>query len=415
VNEFGVYVHVPFCESRCDYCDFATWTDRTHLVDAYVEACIRDIERRDPPPATSVFFGGGTPSLLAPDALVRMLEAIPCARDAEVTVECNPDSVDADKLGAYAAGGVNRLSFGVQSMRAHILAALGRTHDPANVERAMGWARDAGFTRINLDLIYGTPGERVADWEATLEAALALGPSHVSAYALTVEAGTPLARAVAAGDRSAPDDDDQADKYEIADDRLRAAGFGWYEVSNWSQPGDECRHNLLYWAQGEYVGIGCAAHGHTLGGGRGERSHEARSHGARSQEARSQEARSQEARSQEARRWWNVRTPERYVAAVDAGVTTEAGSEWLGAHARADERLVLGLRTRFGAELSARELLLGPLAAAVRQLETSGLVDCHVGGLGVWLVLTRRGRLLGNEVASRLLAARDAAVRAGTR
>src|SRR6266849_8473818 len=140
VNEFGVYVHVPFCESRCDYCDFATWTDRTHLVDAYVEACIRDIERRDPPPATSVFFGGGTPSLLAPDALVRMLEAIPCARDAEVTVECNPDSVDADKLGAYAAGGVNRLSFGVQSMRAHVLAALGRTHDPANVERAMCWA-----------------------------------------------------------------------------------------------------------------------------------------------------------------------------------------------------------------------------------------------------------------------------------
>src|SRR5713101_7200253 len=413
----GTRVAVP---SRCDYCDFATWTYRTHLVDAYVEACIRDIERRDLPPATSVFFGGGTPSLLAPDSLVRMLEAIPCARDAEVTVECNPDSVDADKLGAYAAGGVNRLSFGVQSMRAHVLAALGRTHDPANVERAMGWARDAGFTRINLDLIYGTPGERVADWEATLEAALALGPSHVSAYALTVEAGTPLARAVAAGDRSAPDDDDQADKYEIADDRLRAAGFGWYEVSNWSQPGDECRHNLLYWAQGEYVGIGCAAHGHTLGGGRGERSHEARSHGARShgarsQEARSQEARSQEARSQEARRWWNVRTPERYVAAVDAGVTTEAGSEWLGAHARAEERLVLGLRTRFGAGLSARELLLGPLAAAVRQLETSGLVDCHVDGLGVWLVLTRRGRLLGNEVASRLLAARDATVRAGTR
>ena len=199
VSEFGVYVHIPFCASRCDYCDFATWTDRAHLVDDYVEACVRDIERRDLPPATSVFFGGGTPSLLAADALVRILDAIPRAADAEVTVECNPDSVDADKLAAYAAGGVNRLSFGVQSMRAHVLAALGRTHDPANVERAVSWARDAGFTRINLDLIYGTPGERVADWEATLDAALALGPSHVSAYALTVEPGTPLGRAVAAG------------------------------------------------------------------------------------------------------------------------------------------------------------------------------------------------------------------------
>jgi coproporphyrinogen III oxidase-like Fe-S oxidoreductase len=194
---FGVYVHVPFCARRCDYCDFATWTDRHHLMAAYAAACVTDVRRRcdsqPVPPATSVFFGGGTPSLLPAELLVSILEAIPRAPGAEVTVECNPDTVTPELVAAYRAGGVNRLSFGVQSMAPHVLAALGRTHDPAGVERAVEAARGAGFDNFNVDLIYGAAGETMADWRATLDAALALDPPHVSAYALTVEPGTPLA------------------------------------------------------------------------------------------------------------------------------------------------------------------------------------------------------------------------------
>jgi putative oxygen-independent coproporphyrinogen III oxidase len=368
---FGVYVHVPFCAARCDYCDFATWTDRAHLVDEYVAGCITDLRRRALPDATSVFFGGGTPSLLAAADLTAILDAVPRAPGAEVTVECNPDSVDAAKLRAYAAAGVNRVSFGVQSMRAHVLAALGRTHDPANVERAVGWAGDAGIERVNLDLIYGTPGERVADWEATLDAALALGPTHVSAYALTVEAGTPLARAVAAEERRAPDDDDQALKYEIADDRLAAAGLRWYEVSNWARPGDECRHNLLYWQEGDYEAIGCAGHGHTT------------------------------LATGASRRWWNVRTPERYLAAVAAGESPEAGSETLDARTRADEALILALRTAGGIKLAPPGAESSGVASCIDELVDAGLLDRSADRA----VLTRRGRLLGNEVAVRLLLA----------
>ncbi|HEY5011592.1 MAG TPA: radical SAM family heme chaperone HemW, partial [Acidimicrobiia bacterium] len=279
---FGVYVHVPFCAHRCDYCDFATWTDRAHLMGDYVDACVADLRRHDAastlPPATSVFFGGGTPSLLPAELLVRVLDAIPRVEGAEVTVECNPDSVDAAKLTAYRAAGVDRLSFGVQSSRPHVLAALGRTHDRDNVARSIATARDAGFERVSVDLIYGTPGETIDDWNRTLDDVLALEPDHVSAYALTVEPATPLGKLVAAGASPAPDDDDQADKYAIVDARLVDAGFAWYEISNWARPGQECRHNLLYWTGGDYLAIGCAAHGYTNG-----------------------------------RRWWTVRTPERYI------------------------------------------------------------------------------------------------------
>jgi putative oxygen-independent coproporphyrinogen III oxidase len=375
-QRFGVYVHVPFCTTRCDYCDFATWTDRAHLIGDYVDACIADIARRAPaPPATSVFFGGGTPSLLDADDLVRILDAIDRAPGAEVTVECNPDSVDPAKFAAYAAGGVNRVSLGVQSMRAHVLVALGRTHDAANVARAVAWARDAGIDRVNVDLIYGTPGERVADWDATLDAALALEPSHVSAYALTVEPGTPLGKAVAAGDRPAPDDDDQATKYEIADDRLRAAGFEWYEISNWARPGEECRHNLLYWDGGEYAAIGCAAHGHTRVPELGL-----------------------------SRRWWNVRTPERYVDAVRTGASAEAGAEELDRFASEAEQLMLALRMRTGIKLDAGNADSPEMRQCMDSLVAIGLLERH----GTTASLTRRGRLLANEVAARLLTAHDA-------
>jgi oxygen-independent coproporphyrinogen-3 oxidase len=371
---FGVYVHIPFCASRCDYCDFATWTDRAHLIDQYVDALLLDLARqRDMPAATSVFFGGGTPSLLPADQLLRVLDAIERADGAEVTVECNPDSADAAKLEQYAAGGVNRVSLGVQSMAPHVLRALGRTHVPHNVGRAVADARSAGIGRVNLDLIYGTPGETVDDWAATLDATIALGPDHISAYALTVEPATPMGRRVAAAEQAAPDDDDQATKYELADARLEASGYHWYEISNWAKPGEESRHNLLYWTGGEYAGIGCAAHAHRGG-----------------------------------RRSWTVRTPDRYIAALRAGESPEAGAEHLAPDAHAEEALGLALRTNRGiaprtssgpAQRDAERA--GP-AAAVAELTDAGMLTVADDGR---VVLTRRGRLLATDVTARLLLA----------
>jgi oxygen-independent coproporphyrinogen-3 oxidase len=324
--------------------------------------------------------------VLAAHQLTRILDAIPRAGDAEVTVECNPDSVDLDKLRAYVDAGVNRVSFGVQSMRPHVLAALGRTHDPDNVARAVDAARTAGIDRYNLDLIYGTPGETLDDWSATLDAALALRPGHVSAYGLTVEAGTPLGKAVASGTRVAPDDDDQATKYELADDRLAAAGLLWYEVSNWARPDEECRHNLLYWQGGEYTAIGCAAHGYTdLPEGAG-------------------------------RRWWNVRTPERYVEAITSGRSAVAGDEVLDEVERAAEAAILSLRTVGGIKLPLPAADPSRVDSCLDDLAAAGLLERTDDDGRPRAVLTRRGRLLGNEVAARLLGALEhASVAPGTR
>jgi putative oxygen-independent coproporphyrinogen III oxidase len=346
---FGVYIHVPFCLRRCDYCAFATWDDRMELVDRYVDGVAAEIERAEGlAPATSVFFGGGTPSLLAPEALGGLLARLEPAPGAEVTVECNPDTVDADKLAGYRRAGVNRISLGVQSMVPHVLRSLGRSHDPGNVRRAVAALRAAGFESFNIDLIYGAAGESLTDWRTTLEETLALEPPHVSAYGLTVEPGTPLATDPARH----PDDDDQADKYVLADEALASAGLTSYEISNWAQPGRECRHNLLYWSQGDYRGFGCAAHSHHDG-----------------------------------RRWWNLRTPERYLEAVAAGRPTEAAGEQLDADERRLEGLQLALRTSTGVPA-------GALAGA----DLEGLVAIR----GDRAVLTRDGRLLANEVALRL-------------
>jgi oxygen-independent coproporphyrinogen-3 oxidase len=346
----GVYVHIPFCARRCDYCAFATWTDREMLMADYAAACVADLERCSPAPASSVFFGGGTPSLLPAELLVSMLEAVPRIEGAEVTVECNPETVTRPLLEAYRAAGVNRLSFGVQSMVPHVLAALGRAHDLASVVRAAELAGQLGFETFNVDLIYGAVGESLDDWRRTLDAVLALGPQppHVSAYALTVEPGTPLA----ADPGRRPDDDDQADKYLLAEGVLAGAGLASYEISNWARPGHECRHNQLYWGQGDYLGVGCAAHSHAAG-----------------------------------RRWWNVRTPERYIQRVREGRSPEAGSESLGAEARRAEGLQLALRTRDGVPADLLD---------VDGLD--GLVDVRDGRA----VLTPAGRLLASEVAARL-------------
>lgn len=348
---FGVYLHIPFCARRCEYCAFATWTDRHHLQDPYLDALRTEIDAAvaaGMPTATTVFVGGGTPSMVDGDRLMEVLRAIPLAEGAEVTVECNPDTITAALMDSYAAGPVNRLSVGVQSMVPHVLAALGRTHDADHVAVAVGLARAAGLDNINLDLIYGAVGETVDDWQVTMSRALALAPPHVSAYGLTVEAGTPLW-----DDPSRhPDDDDQADKYELADDLLSAAGLANYEVSNWAQPGHESAHNRLYWAQADYLGFGCAAHSHRSG-----------------------------------RRWWNVRTPERYIALVAAGQSAEAAAEELDEETRRLEGLQLALRTRDGVPAGALD---------VEALD--GLVEER----GERVVLTRRGRLLANEVSLRL-------------
>lgn len=360
MTDLGVYVHIPFCATRCDYCAFATWTDRGHLIDAYVEACATDICRRvaagEIAAADTVYFGGGTPSLIPASQLMRVLDAIPRATDAEVTVECNPDSVDVDALRTYRAAGVTRVSLGVQSTQVHVLAALGRTHDRVNVTRAVDAITEAQIPSFNLDVIAGAAGESDADFDATLDDVLAYHPPHVSVYGLMVERGTPLERRIADGEVTAPDPDAQADRYLRADDRLTAAGFDWYEVSNWSRPGHECRHNMGYWTGAECIAIGAAAHGHTNGS-----------------------------------RWWNQRRPERYIECIERGESPVAGSEQPNAAERAAERLSLALRTRAGAVVADR--------SATTDLEAAALLTRN----GDRVVLTPTGRLLATEVTLRLL------------
>jgi putative oxygen-independent coproporphyrinogen III oxidase len=348
---FGVYVHIPFCASKCDYCAFATWTDRHHLTDAYLAAVCADIRRaieHGMPPADSIFVGGGTPSMLDGSELGAVIAAIPVSAGAEITVECNPDDVDVDLLRSYVDAGVNRVSVGVQSMASHVLGTLGRRHDQRNVERAVEAVHHVGLPTFNLDVIYGAAGESVADWEHTVRSIIALEPPHVSAYALTIEAGTPLAEQP---DRH-PDDDDQADKYELVDGLLSAAGLENYEISNWAEPGHECRHNVLYWRQQNYRGFGCAAHSHRDG-----------------------------------RRWWNVRTPDRYIDLVAAGESAEAAGETLDESTRRFERMELLLRMRDGVPLDALD---GD--------ELPGMVE----RTGDRWTLTRSGRLMANEISTRL-------------
>jgi putative oxygen-independent coproporphyrinogen III oxidase len=280
-----------------------------------------------------------------------VLDEVPRRPGAEVTVECNPETVTEERLAGYAAAGVTRISLGVQSLVPSVLAALGREHDPADVGRAVAAVQAVGFASWNLDVIYGAAGETAHDWRRTLDGVLALEPPHVSAYALTVEPGTPLADDPA----RAPDDDVQAEAYLAAEEAFTAAGLVNYEISNWARPGHECRHNLLYWSAGEYRGFGCAAHSHAGG-----------------------------------RRWWNVRTPERYVAAVQAGEATEAAGEELGGPERRLEALQLAIRTRAGVPVDA-------LSPQDRD-ELDGLVVPD----GDRLVLSVQGRLLANEVAVRL-------------
>ncbi len=377
-TDFGVYVHVPFCRVRCGYCDFNTYTAtelRGARQDAYADEVLREIalsvrvlaERGPLRPARTVFFGGGTPTLLPAGDLVRMLagvrDAFGLADDAEVTVEANPDTVTAELAAELAGAGVTRLSIGMQSAVPHVLAALDRTHDPANVATAVSAARGAGLG-VSVDLIYGAPGETEADWRRSLETAIALDPDHISAYALIVEDGTRLERQIRRGEVAAPEDDLQADMYELADRLLSAAGYDWYEVSNWSRDdARRSRHNLSYWRGEDWWGYGPGAHSHVAG-----------------------------------LRWWNVKHPAAYAQRLAAGQSPAAGRERPDAEARRLESALLRSRVADGlpiAELSAEG------RRAVASLIADGLID-GASALHGRVVLTLRGRLLADAVVRAL-------------
>jgi putative oxygen-independent coproporphyrinogen III oxidase len=378
---FGFYVHVPFCTTRCGYCDFNTYTaaelgsgpaavspgSYADLAIAEVTFARRVLSDADVPVST-VFFGGGTPTLLRPSALGAVLRAIDAefglAPGAEVTTEANPESVDEASLSELRAQGLTRVSFGMQSAVPSVLAVLDRVHRPGRPAQCAAWARAAGFEHVSLDLIYGAPGESDADWRRSLDAAVAAGPDHVSAYALTVEAGTRLAARVRRGELAPPDDDVLADRYLAADEILAAAGYGWYEISNWAVSGPaRCAHNMLYWTGGDWWGIGPGAHSHVGG-----------------------------------TRWWNVRHPAAYGARIAAGNSPGQAREVLSAAERQLERVMLLTRLVDGCPAA----VLGPAGRAnLAQVVADGLADAGALSRGV-IVLTRRGRLLADAVTQKL-------------
>ncbi|MGH3256592.1 MAG: radical SAM family heme chaperone HemW [Streptosporangiaceae bacterium] len=380
---FGIYVHVPFCATRCGYCDFNTYTaaelggragGSAVSPENYASLAIAEIgfarAALGPAeiPVSTVFFGGGTPTLLPPADLGAILRAIDAefglAPEAEVTAEANPESVDAARLGDLRAQGVTRMSFGMQSAVPGVLAVLDRVHSPGRPARCVAWARAAGFEHVSLDLIYGTPGESGADWRRSVEAAIGAGPDHVSAYALTVEAGTRLAARVRRGELAAPDDDVLAERYLAADSSLAAAGLTWYEISNWATGAPaRCAHNVLYWTGGDWWGIGPGAHSHVGG-----------------------------------TRWWNVRHPAAYGARIAAGVSPGQAREVLSGAERQLERVMLLIRLAGGCPVAE----LGPAGrAGAARVVADGLAGpaAYAGGR---IVLTRRGRLLADTVARAL-------------
>ena len=375
---FSAYLHIPFCRVRCGYCDFNTYTagelrglrqeDDPSALIAEIALASRVLDDAGAlRPMSTVFFGGGTPTLLPAGELARMLGAAVAAfgilPGAEVTVEANPDTVTPELARELAAAGVTRLSIGMQSAVPRVLAVLDRTHEPANVHTAVEAARAAGLA-VSVDLIYGTPGESLADWEASLSAALALAPDHISAYALIVEEGTKLARQIRRGEVAEPDDDLQADMYELADARLTEAGLHWYEVSNWARaPEQRSRHNLAYWRGDDWWGFGPGAHSHIAG-----------------------------------LRWWNVKHPAAYAQRLAEGASPAAGRERLDERARVRERVLLESRLAEGLDLDA---VPASRRERVAELMADGLVD-GAAALRGRIRLTLRGRLLADAVVRTL-------------
>jgi len=362
------YVHIPYCIKRCGYCDFNTYTP-SELQDGatleivsndYIDAVLRELDAAPADVVPTIFFGGGTPSLLPAHDLGRVIAAIKARNgltaDCEITLEANPDSVTAEKLAEYLHVGFNRISFGMQSAKPHVLAALDRTHNPANVEKAITMARAAGFQSISVDLIYGTPGESLQDWQDTVDAALSLDIDHISAYALIVETGTKLAAQIKRGDLTMPNDDLMADMYLLVDQMCEAKGLTWYELSNWSKPGHQCRHNIAYWENKNWWGLGPGAHSHI-----------------------------------DARRFWNVKHPTTYKQKVFAGESPVLESEQLTAEQIKDESILLGIRMRDGLQIELLEPHQMEVLAVYRE---NGFIQLHEDRV----ILSPAGRLIADRI-----------------
>jgi len=379
--ELAFYIHIPYCIKRCGYCDFNTYTpaelkitsELKDISNSYIDLLISEIksariEVGESAVIPSIFFGGGTPSLMEASDIGRVISTIKdqfnLAKDAEITLETNPDTVTKEKLAQFLAAGVNRLSFGMQSAVPHVLATLDRTHNPDNLPQVTKWAKEVGFKEISVDLIYGTPGESKEDWQRSIDAALSLPITHISAYALIVEEGTKLAAQIKRGEVGNVDDDLSADKYIMADQAFTSAGFNWYELSNWAKPNSESRHNIFYWLGKNWWGAGPGAHSHLNG-----------------------------------RRFWNVKHPNLYKERIIKGESAVAEFENLESIQIESERLMLSIRLPSGVEkstLNDKQIL--DLAGYVE----SGHLDQANWNLGR-ATLTLDGRLIADRILREIL------------
>ena len=375
------YIHIPYCVKRCGYCDFNTYTPSelkitealTEISNSYIDLLLMEIKAAkvqvgQSANVPSIFFGGGTPSLMQPDDIGRVISTIKSEftllPDAEITMECNPDTVTKESLAAFRAIGVNRVSFGMQSAVKHVLATLDRTHNPENLLQVTTWAKEVGFSEISVDLIYGTPGESLSDWQTSIDAALTLPITHISAYALIIEEGTKLAAQIKRGEVAQVDDDLTAEKYLVADKAFTAAGFEWYELSNWAKSGSLSKHNLAYWLGDNWWGAGPGAHSHLNG-----------------------------------KRFWNVKHPNLYKERVLANQSPVADSEVLEELQIESERLMLSLRLPSGVDKqSLNELQLAELSSYVE----SGHLDQANWNQGR-ATLTLDGRLIADRILRQIL------------
>ena len=378
-QRLSFYIHIPYCAKRCGYCDFNTYTpselksgDLDSLSSSYIDSAIKEIEMAAQVVGSAtiptIFFGGGTPSLLPAAQLARVIEAIrgrfTLDKDIEITLEANPDSLTQEFLDEIKSAGATRISMGMQSAVGSVLKVLDRTHNPESVGRAVSMVRAAGFKHVSVDLIYGSPGETIDDWRRSLEYALALDIDHISAYALIVEKGTKLAAQINRGELTMPPDDQSADKYLLADQLFEAAGFNWYELSNWSKPGGQCRHNIAYWDGSFWWGVGAGAHSYLNG-----------------------------------KRWWNVKHPSSYQEKILQGQSPELSHEILTPENLSDEFIMLQIRRREGIlhnHLSSVQI------AKAEEFLSSGFLD-SASWQDMRLVLSRDGRLIADKIVRELV------------
>ena len=380
MNTLAFYVHIPYCVRRCGYCDFNTYTptelaissDLSATSGTYIDLLLREIELARKVSTASlvptIFFGGGTPTLMESKDLGRVISTIgnlfELDRDAEITTEANPDTVTKEKLAELREAGFNRVSFGMQSAVPHVLQALDRTHNPENVQKATTWAGEVGFDEISVDLIYGTAGESLADWQVSIDSALALPITHISAYALIVEDGTKLGAQVKRGEVVMPDDDQTADKYLMADEKFSSAGFDWYELSNWSKPGSESRHNMAYWNGDNWWGIGAGAHSHIDG-----------------------------------RRFWNVKHPSAYAKKLVENGNPMQEEEILTSSQSRSEEIMLRIRLVGGISKS---YLTGGEQSSLENFLAEGYLNAFSWERGS-VVLSTTGRLIADRIVREIL------------